>query len=670
MAGLKAWQRPIASEPLKARGPCRKADALLIFAPYLTSSGWLIAIGLAVLIGLVIAFPILRNSLVYISNTEYGIVERKWARRRSRVGDLSFGLVALNSEAGFVPGVLRGGWHYLAPFQYRVHKKPLIRIDQIAYLVTRVGSPLREGQALGEWPAGVDIEDARAFLEKGGQRGSQRQIVRSGTYAINTALHCVITEDAIYNVEDAGSPDDTALQELLRERRGFDPIVISDDNVGIVTVQDGLSLTHGEIIAPTVGADIDEAATFHNSFQDVAKFFRSGGRRGRQEQVLVEGTYYLNRLFATVEIKPKLKVGIGTVAVVNSYVGRDIKDSIEADGGRGRTVDVGQRGIWKLPLEPGKYPINPYAMEVTVVPTTNFQLRWMEDVTSRLNDARSEANRVAYDEELREIPVITKDAFEILLPISIVAHISPGNAPHVIQRFSQVSRLVNQTIDPLVSSFFRDTAQDKTAIEFFQARSEIGEAAKAEMKRRLAEHRIDIEEVMIGTPQAPRGSVAIEQLFDQLRQRQIAKEQEATYKAQVTAATELRSLNEAKAIALQQDALTQSKISIEIARNEGDADTARKKQQAEGIKVLADAEAHASKVKAEAIGGAENLVKQYVVDKITNAITASKLPLVPQTYVGGGGADATSGAGGIVQALMALTLDRSLREPSDGSKTG
>ena len=41
-----------------------------------------------------------------------------------------------------------------------------------------------------------------------------------------------------------------------------------------------------------------------------------------------------------------------------------------------------------------------------------------------------------YDSDLKEIPVITRDAFEILVPLSIVAHIAPVNAPYVIQRFS------------------------------------------------------------------------------------------------------------------------------------------------------------------------------------------------------------------------------------------
>ena len=57
------------------------------------------------------------------------------------------------------------------------------------------------------------------------------------------------------------------------------------------------------------------------------RFLNAGGLRGRQLQVLVEGTYYLNRLFATVEMIPKTIIEVGFVGVVVSYhggVGEDL----------------------------------------------------------------------------------------------------------------------------------------------------------------------------------------------------------------------------------------------------------------------------------------------------------------------------------------------------------
>ena len=90
--------------------------------------------------------------------------------------------------------------------------------------------------------------------------------------------------------------------------------------MGVVTVHDGPALREGEIIAPSVGVAAD-GPHFHNSFQDPEAFLRAGGYRGRQHQVLVDGTYFLNRLFATVENVPKTIIEVGSVGVVVSYIG-------------------------------------------------------------------------------------------------------------------------------------------------------------------------------------------------------------------------------------------------------------------------------------------------------------------------------------------------------------
>ena len=644
--------------------------------PFLT--GMLVTHALAIAlasVAAIIGLVVFSASFVYISNTQYGIVERKWSARRAHE---PFGPMALNGNAGFLPEVIRGGWHALMPFQYRVHKRLLINVDQIAYLVARVGRPLEPGQALGEWPAGVAVDDARGFLE-GGQAGPQRRILRSGTYAINTALFAVITASEIHHLAEAKT-DDAQVQAMLSERDGYRPVLIKDDKIGIVTVQDGPALQHGDIIAPTVGTDAGNLGHFHNSFQDIGRFLAAGGRRGRQEQVLVDGTYFLNRLFATVEVTGKRRIEIGTVGVINSFVGRETDEAMTAENGRGRTVGVGQRGIWRRPLEPGKYAINPYAAEVIDVPTTNFQLRWIEGVIS----ASALPNGKSYDSELKEIPVITRDAFEILVPLSIVAHIAPVNAPHVIQRFSQIERLVTQTLDPFVSSYFKDTAQRNTLLDFIEKRVEIGREALGAMKERLSEHRIEIEEVMIGTPKPAPGDTRMEAMLEQLRARQLAREEQKTFVDQQEAATKRKALNEQLALADQQAGITRSELSIRIAENEGAAETARKRKAAdgirimaeaegtaetarktraaEGIRVMAEAEAFAAKARAEAFGGTENLIRQAMISALVEVVRDAKIPLVPSVMVGG---DASSGVGGVPGLLLALAT-KGLAAPRTG----
>ena len=97
------------------------------------------------------------------------------------------------------------------------------------------------------------------------------------------------------------------------------------DNIGIVTVQDGPSLLPGEIIAPAVGTDASDPH-YHNNYQDAEAFLAAGGRRGRQYVPLTDGTYFINRWFASVELIPKTVVPIGYVGVVVSYYGRQGQD--------------------------------------------------------------------------------------------------------------------------------------------------------------------------------------------------------------------------------------------------------------------------------------------------------------------------------------------------------
>ncbi len=293
------------------------------------------------------------------------------------------------------------------------------------------------------------------------------------TYAINLVQFVVLTDGAQYYLP-LGKDDLPLIKgmgALIDEHGGFEPLVImgNDDSIGIVTVHDGPSLPQGEIIAPTVGDDASKAATYHNKFQDPEKFLAAGGMRGRQLQVLVDGTYYINRLFATVELIPKTVIEVGNAGVVVSYNGEVGVDLSGSDYKHGELVQRGQRGVWSEALLPGKYAFNTYAGKVISVPTTNIILKW--------NKAETGAHR--YDENLSEVSLITKDAFEPLLPLSVVVHIDYRKASLVIQRFGDVKRLVEQTLDPMVSAYFKNVGQTRTLIQLVQDRSSIQQVAGA-----------------------------------------------------------------------------------------------------------------------------------------------------------------------------------------------
>ena len=593
----------------------------------------------------------------YVPSDRVGIVEKRWSFK----GSIKSGLIALHGEAGFQPNVLRGGLHYLMPLQYRVHTLPLVTIPQgkIGYVFARDGAPLSATQALASNIQTQEFQDVTVFLAKGGQRGPQRMVLREGTYAINQAQFVVVTEGKVFYLPLNADEEVTfaRMAVTIGERRGFEPIVIrgSEDMVGIVTVHDGPSLHQGELIAPVVGDDPNEKGTYHNNFQDPERFLAGGGQRGRQLQVRVEGTSYINRLFATVEMVPKTVIEVGTVGVVVSYTGDLGTDLSGVDYKHGELVAKGSRGVWQEALLPGKYAFNTYAGKVIVVPTTNFILKWI----------RNEVGAHRYDENLAEVSLITKDAFEPSLPLSVVVHIDYKKAPLVIQRFGDIKRLVEQTLDPMVSAYFKNVGQTRTLIQLLQDRTSVQLTASQEMKEKFAHYNLELEEVLIGTPRSSAGDKHIELILTQLRQRQIAEETVATYAQQQKAAVKERELREAEARAKQQSLITESELSIQVQANQGKADYQRSLQQAAQIRALAEAEAEkaariglgeaiAVEEKVRAYGGPKYQVTQQVMSRFAEAIESSKVDIVPKILIGAG----TGGAQGssVLEALLALML--------------
>ena len=694
-------------------------------------------------------------TLRYIPNQKAGVVEKLWSGR----GSVPEGrIIALNGEAGYQADLLRGGLHFgLWRWQYRVHKVPLVTIPQgkIGYVYARDGESLPPSQTLGRVVACNNFQDARTFLgepnaegaeDVRGQRGRQRAILREGVYAINPALFVVITENAVYHLSMQGQRELETLvnwQRELRRMDGFSPVIVgapiqyvadvenedeagrtmmasdavrvrrprpaavssetpdlpeaasaSIDTIAIVTVHDGPSLQPGEIIAPAVGNDSNDP-NYHNNYQDPEAFLRAGGRRGRQYVPLTDGTYFLNRWFATVEMVPKTVVPIGYVGVVVSYYGRVGRDLSGEAFRHGERVAEGERGVWERPLGPGKYPFNTYAGQIVMVPTTNFVLHWIT--------GRTEAHR--YDESLRSIDLVTKDAYEPLLPLSVVVHIDYQKAPGVIQRFGDVKKLITQTLDPMLSAYFRDVAHKKTMLELLHQRDAIQGESREELRRKFREFDIECVDVLIGKPDTAEAGGKIETLLEQLRIRQLSIEQLETYERQRASADKLRMLNEAQAQAAMQTQLTNSRVQIQIAESQGEADLARARKQAEQTVVVAEAELAKSRRQAEQtvvtaeaesrqriltgrgeaqrvmqVGLSEAAVlmrkiasfgdpRLYALSIVTEQLTHSSQPLVPErvfmSSAAGDGAG-TAGASGMLGLLLNLLVaEKSGFQPVD-----
>jgi uncharacterized membrane protein YqiK len=602
----------------------------------------------------------------YIPNDRVGVVEKLWSPR----GSIERGLLALNGEAGYQPDLLRGGFHFFPPFQFRVHLAPMVSVTQgrLGYVFARDGLDLPAGQTLASNSRVSDFLDVRGFLAGDGQKGPQRKVLREGTHIINPALFVVMTEECTYAMAlDAREREYyEQMRALIDQRHGFSPLVIKgqenshgSDLLAVVTVQDGPALARDELLAPDVG-------DLHNSFQEPERFLAAGGRRGRQERVLVEGTYYINRLFATVELIDKTVIPVGFVGVVVSYTGRKGVDTSGSEYSHGELVEPGCRGVWRDPLMPGKYAFNTYAGKIELVPTTNFVLMWQSGITGS-----------SFDSNLREITLITKDAFEPLLPLSVVVHIDYRKAPMVVQRFGNVKQLVEQTLDPMVSSYFKNVSQTRTFIELIQSRAELQAGASVDMRERFQAYSLEFQEVLIGTPKPQQGDRKIEDIMSQLRDRQIAREQVETFAQKQVAADKQRELNEAEKRAEKQAELTASLVDISIKDNHGaalvkaaerrrqeveslaQADKFRQENEGAGraaaIKAVGEAEAAAIEAKSQALegAGADKQLMQTVMLRLAEAFEVAKVPLVPQIQLGSGeGPGANGNAFATLMSMM------------------
>lgn len=302
-------------------------------------------------------------------------------------------LIALEGEAGYQADLLPPGWHFgLWRWKYRVERVPMISVrpGEIALVVAADGGAIPSERILGHEVDCDDFQNARAFLENGGEKGRQLAFLTAGAYRINPALFQIVTTD---NADGFG----------VREA-DLSVYSVQPDRVGIVTVLDGKPIPSGDLAGhPVVG---------HDSFQRGQAFIDAGGCRGLQEQVLLSGSWNLNPWFVRVEQIPMTEVPIGSVGVVVSYVGKEHLDVSGDDFTHGDLVERGRKGVWIEALLPGKHPINNKVMKVELVPTTNIVLNWATRVEQH-----------KYDEKLAPITVRSRDGFSFTLDVSQIIHI-------------------------------------------------------------------------------------------------------------------------------------------------------------------------------------------------------------------------------------------------------
>ncbi|MEW6430797.1 MAG: SPFH domain-containing protein [Myxococcota bacterium] len=496
-------------------------------------------------------------------------------------------LIARDGEAGYQADLLPPGWHFgLWTWKYRVEKVPVltVRPGEIALVVAADGEPIPAERILGHEVECDDFQDARAFLENGGEKGRQLAFLTAGTYRINPALFQVVTTD-------------NAVQFGMRPSE-LEVATVSPDRVGIVTTLDGRAIPQGDLAGSPVEG--------HDTFQRGQAFIDAGGYRGLQEQVILSGSWNLNPWFVQVEQVPMTEIPIGYVGVVVSYVGKEHVDLSGDEFMHGDLVERGRKGVWIEPLLPGKHPINPRVMKVELVPTTNIVLNW----ASRVEQHK-------YDEKLAPITVRSKDGFSFTIDVSQIIHIGMKQAPRVISRVGSMQNLVDHVLQPTVANYFRNSAQQVTVLEFLSARTTRQVEAYEAIKGALGAYDVECLDTLIGDIMPPA------ELMKTQTDRKIAEELQRTYDVQREAQVKRQQLERETSIANMQGEVVRSEQMVRISEKNALAMAETAKGDAARVRLAAEAEAEALRHRAEAEAAATRLHGEAEAEA-TRAVGAAK----------------------------------------------
>ncbi len=655
--------------------------AALAFSPS-WGTFWLIVV-------IVIALICVYNTIVVVGGDQIAVLERRWFGAPMPGGRV----VAMGDEIGIQARILGPGLHVLMPlipFLYKVAKAPMVTIDEneIGLIEAIDGIPLKPGRIFARALEGHNhYQDGEAFLENGGEKGPQINVLTPGIYRINPYLFRVerVTQVSIANnkigvvvatdgapiahgrllgqctaghsnfqagqlfLENGGQkgpqidillPGTYRINPKLFEVTIRDAIVIPAKKIGLVVAKDGAPLPPSEYVAQSV--------TKHADFQDAAAFLGNGGQRGPQLDFLRPGTYYINPLMFDVTLDEVLFVQRGEVAVVVSNIGKDpsldpayqAQKNSTADrlrpGVERYVVESGYRGIQKEVLGPGTYYLNKLAYTPHIIPTTNMTIDWADGGGS-----------VKAPRAFNPLAIVSKDGFEMTIEVKVILRVQPEQAPHMVARIGTIDALVEHVIHPLIDSSFRNQASSSEAMKFMQDRHEEQRKAEQHIVEELTKYHVECVSVLICQIKLP------ERLMQTLTDKVVAIQQMSMYDAQQEAEGRRREMEKTRAQADLQPNLVKAEIDVQIAQQqkqqqvilaEGKGQSTRLEQMGIAAGVEAVGKAEGEKIRAIGQATAEAYTRQaealgqqpLSMIEIMKQISEGKVKITPDILVQGG----------------------------------
>lgn len=651
------------------------------------------ALALIIIGILVLAFFIL--GLRLIGDSEVGILTKKMFGRKMPPGQI----VARNGEIGVQADILMPGLYWRIPVIWKITKVEVTEIlpTEVGIVESIDGKPIPQGRLLGDEVDCNNFQDAKMFLDNDGRKGPQVAILRPGSYRINKYAFKIVK---------------APVTEIPAEQ------------IGVVIANDGLPLPSGNIVAPRpLETQTAEYPNVKNSqyFQDGQAFLNSAGHRGPQLDTLQPGKYYINPLLFAVAPYDVTEVPPGYVAVLRSNVGMDLEKKAGAPGPTAsgtpekQSIELGQpvheevesllildknmRGIWKEPIAPGTYNLNPLAFTAYLVPTSAVTIDWASGVDQRAQHTTPEvakrsgipttnepydsveSNKATEFFKFSQLRVTSMDGFQLEVDVRMIIRIRPQNAAFIIARFGSVKNLIEQIVHPLIDSSFRNKAGEEKAINFIMSRTELQRSALEKAQQQFEVYHVEAQNLLIAY-------IKVDQaLLDTQTKREIALQQQAQYQQEAMAQEKRIEVQSKAANADKQPEVVAAMLSIQIEDNKaeakrklagGDRDLNKITADGEKYKIQALAEAETYRLKTVADGKAydQREVGKGIADaykaqaqvigptataaiKLMDEVGVNNVKITPDILISAAGGD--QGATGLLSTWLAQTVTKGLQ---------
>jgi len=372
------------------------------------------------------------------------------------------------------------------------------------------------------------------------------------------------------------------------------------------------------------------------------------------------------------------------------------------------------RGIWKEPVAPGKYNINPLAFTPYLVPTSAVTIDWASGFDQRAQHTTPEIATIsgiktsseAHDEvssdkateffKFSQLRVTSMDGFQLEVDVRMIIRIRPQNAAFIIARFGSVKNLIEQIVHPLIDSSFRNKAGEEKAINFIMSRTELQRSALEKAQAQFEVYHVEAQNLLIAY-------IKVDQaLLDTQTKREIALQQQAQYQQEALAQEERIEVQSKAANADKQPEVVAAMLSIQIENSKADAkrmlaggerdlnkitadgekykvqalseaDAYRLKQIGDGtsyqIKTIADAKAYEQREVGKGVAEAYAAQAQVIgptataAIKVVNEVGVNNVKITPDILISAAGGD--QGATSLLSTWLAQAVARGLL---DGKK--